>query len=200
MSQSETASKPRVIRDKAFAKRLETAVQNHPGAPDGHGRQKWLRERIEARFGVKVSPEATRKWFAGEARPRPQLMSQIAQVCEVDEAWLALAITPQMSEQEKRHHNANAKGAVNLVAGMIQLAGGSIAFPTQGETIDLYAIIGGQQHSIIVRSGRHIELSLHAFNVPINHSSSVVLFVSQHTETSYSIYRVPTELIAGGDK
>ncbi|PZR89785.1 MAG: hypothetical protein DI537_20490 [Stutzerimonas stutzeri] len=105
-----------------------------------------------------------------------------------------------MSEQEKRHHNANAKGAVNLVAGMIQLAGGSIAFPTQGETIDLYAIIGGQQHSIIVRSGRHIELSLHAFNVPINHSSSVVLFVSQHTETSYSIYRVPTELIEGGDK
>ena len=47
-----------VIRDKEFAKRLEVAVENHHLAPSGHGRQKWLRDRIHENFSVTLSPEA----------------------------------------------------------------------------------------------------------------------------------------------
>lgn len=75
---------PRVIRDKEFAKRLEISCENHHLSPSGHGRQKWLRDQILDKFSVRLSPEAVRKWFAGEARPRPNVMRQIAQVLEVE--------------------------------------------------------------------------------------------------------------------
>ena len=113
---------PRIIRDKSFAKRMEIACENHAYAPSGHGRQTWVRHKMHEKFGITLSPEAVRKWFAGESRPRPKVMTQLAEVLEVDEAWLALGLSPAATPRDQRKQNAMAAGAVNLVAGHIQLA------------------------------------------------------------------------------
>ncbi len=196
MSQSETdPKKVRIIRDKAFAKRLETAVYAHPQAPDGHGKQKWLRDRIEGRFGAKVSSEAVRKWFAGEVRPRPKTMSYIAQILGVDEGWLSLALQPDSTPEQKRQHNATATAAANLVAGMIQMNGWHIAFPEDADsTIDIYAIIGGRQHSLIVRTLKEHNGSFGVI-VPAGHEKSVVMVVVQLAPTEYTILRLSAEAI-----
>lgn len=139
------------IRHKDFAKRLAQACQNHPRAPDKHGRQIWLRTRLEEQFHMTISREAVRKWFSGEARPKPKMMSLVARALSVDEAWLALGISPNTRNEDKLRKNALAAGVVNLVAAQLQLSGGSIAFPEDGLQFDLYAIVKGHQRKLSVR-------------------------------------------------
>ncbi|QXV73608.1 transcriptional regulator protein [Rhizobium phage RHph_X2_30] len=181
----------RIIRDKSFAKRMEVACENHPRAPSGHGRQKWVREQMAEVFHVKVSPEAVRKWFAGEARPRPKVMSQIARILEVDEAWLSLGIKPKSPPREQRKQNATAAGAVNLVAAMIQLSGGNIAFPEQ-DGPDLFAIVHGKQHNITVRIAEpQDKLTL---SVPVNPNTLIAVLPTDRP-TVYRFFRIPAETV-----
>jgi len=144
-------AKAPVVRDKAFAKRLEIACEGNPHCPTDlyRGKQKWVYDGLESEFGVKVSSEAVRKWFSGESRPRPKVMSYLARLLEVDEGWLSLGITPDLTPVEKKKRSALADGAVNLFAGMIQMGGGHIAFPDD-DSAHIYAIIAGKQISIDV--------------------------------------------------
>lgn len=171
-------TQPKVIRDKAFAKRLEIAVENHPQAPSGHGRQKWLKDRMSENFNTNVSPEGVRKWFAGEARPKPKMMSLVARALAVDEAWLSLGIAPTDKPEERKKRNAMAGGAVNLVAAQIQLAGGNIAFADPGSPFDLFAILKGKQHSISVSLLDHA--ASQTFHVPMNAPVSIVVLPTEN--------------------
>ena len=143
----------KVIRDREFARRLETACENHPRAPSGHGRQTWLRRNLEEQFEVSVSPEAVRKWFAGESRPRPKAMTKIAQLLRVDEAWLSLGMKPAASPTKVEKMSVVASGAVNLVAAHIQLSGGTIAYREENADYDIFAVVRGRRHEIAVRLG-----------------------------------------------
>lgn len=193
----EEVNPPRVIRDKAFAKRLETACENHPHSPSGHGRQKWVREQLKATCNVTVSPEAVRKWFAGEARPRPAVMKDLARVLEVDEAWLSLGRMPDMTPREQKKHNAVTNGAVNLLAGMIQINGGTIAFPeAEGSFADLYAIIQGKQYSIDVKIARPERDGSLRFSLPANtHDLVHVGVVPTDDPMSFHFVRLPQEIV-----
>lgn len=191
----------RVIRDKAFARRIADAVESHPHAPSGHGRQKWIREQLEQRFGTKVSPEALRKWFAGEAKPRPPIMRQIAQILDVDEAWFYLGITPEETPVDKRKRNATASGAVNYVAGLIQMHGGTIAFPEERSAADpvpdLYAILGGKQHAVEVNYAKPSEDGTFSISIPAKFEDVVVLgVVDSKAAGAFDIVRIPTEVIS----
>lgn len=210
MSEAETkdpAVAPRVIRDKGFAKRLETACERNPHCPtNGRGKQKWLYEALFERFAVKVSPEAARKWFAGETRPKPKLMAMIAQILEVDEAWLSLGITPDETPVEKRKRNAMADGAVNYVAGLIQMAGGNIAFPVaarkDSHEADLTAIVGGQAFQIEVKMANPADDTNMHWRVRVPHQSlnNIVLTVVEKLEMdnskTYDILHLPTEVVS----
>jgi len=182
--------------DPEFAKRLKTAVSNHREAPQLHGQQKWLRERIEQKFGKTLSPEAIRRYFAGDNKPRPNIIQMIAGALNVDAAWLTYGTNPAQSDIASRQHKALAGGATNLIAGMIQLNGGHIAFPEAGETsIDLYAIIGGAQKSISVKAfTKKAEASVVHF--PHDHERLISLIVVVEGPTSYRIYRVPSQTIS----
>lgn len=167
-------------RNKDFAKRLDTALSNFSDVPSGRGRQKWLRDRIEERCNVEVSPEAVRRWFAALSYPRPQVMDVIARALETDVAWLALGVVPDTALGRRRQTNARVSGAVNLIAGMIQMSQGTIAFPTKSdEGVDLYAIIDGEQHQVLVRP---IDGETKVY-VPVNRLDSNIAVILVHQKS-----------------
>lgn len=164
------------VRDSAFAKRLDKACDGHAHVPAyGQGRQTWIR----AQLGVSV--EAVRKWFSGEARPRPELMKRLANLLEVDEAWLSLGINPEVDPKERRARNAEADGAVNVLAGFIQMNGGHPAFPSDSDQrasyVDLYAIIRGSQFAMHVSLAQQSSEGVYVFRVPPEFGECTVIGV-----------------------
>jgi hypothetical protein len=181
-----------VIRHKDFAKRLGIACENSPHAPAAHGRQIWLKNQLESQFNEPVSREAVRKWFAGEAKPKPKMMSLVARVLAVDEAWLAIGSTPNITVSEKRTRNILASGAANMVAAQIQLAGGSVAFPEDQVGIDLYAIIKGRQKTVAARYGNgtgNFKISL-----PLQVDAAIIVLPTD-TPTVYRFFNVPASFL-----
>ncbi|WP_425962569.1 helix-turn-helix domain-containing protein [Rhizobium nepotum] len=192
-----TTPSTHVIRHRDFAKRLGQACENHPHAPHSHGRQIWLKNQIEELFNEVVSREAVRKWFSGEAKPKPKMMSLVARVLSVDEAWLALGVSPNTSNAEKRKKSALATGVANLVAAQIQLAQGSIAFPEDDSTFDLYAIVKGQQQTLSVRLG---ETSADfVVNFPLELDVPIVVLRTEEP-TVFRFFRITEEAYTEGGK
>lgn len=190
----------KVIRDKDFARRLLEACERNPHCPteSPRGKQKWLYEHLNSRFGLRVSAEATRKWFSGEARPRPLTMKKIAAVLDEDEGWLSLGIKAESTPAEKRVRNALANGAVNLTAGLIQLQGGNVAFPEDDDETgtDVYAILKGRQYRIMVRLGFDMGRDLVKFYIgkefPKHH---VIGVISNGDATDVTLIDIPHSLI-----
>ena len=162
--------------DRSFAKRLNTACDGHPHIPPyGYGRQTWVKEKLE------VSHEAVRKWFTGEARPRPTKMKVLAKTLEVDQAWLALGIAPDMEPRDRRTRNAVAEGAVNSAMGMVQMNGGHCAFPDDKDPrsafVDFYAIIRGQQMAFHISLAQLVSEGQYKFVVPREFDQCTVIGV-----------------------
>lgn len=177
MSATATRSKGRTvrpIRDPAFARRLEQAADLHPHCPPKHrGRLDWVRERL-AEKGETVSNETVRKWFAGEAKPRPDKGALLAEIMQVDVAWLQMGIDVQFTPREKKVRNALAEGAVNVVAGLIEMDGGHPAFPEEDGPVDLHAIIKGAKYDLHVSAGERDGKMLR-FVVPSIRENVIVL-------------------------
>jgi len=150
---------------KAFAKRLNQACDDSPDIPElGKGRQ------VVVASLMSVSQEAARKWFSGDAKPKGDKMSKLATLLRVDEAWLALGVKPELSKDAKRFAARAAEGAVLVVAGSIQLAGGNCAFPAEddprAEYVDIYAIVRGRKLDLHVCTAREIEPNVFELIVP----------------------------------
>ncbi len=182
--------------NKDFVSRLNKACDEHPLVPEhGHGRQTWLRAKLQ------VSNEAVRKWFAGEARPRPGKMKMLARVLEVDEAWLSLGMSPDLSPKERRVRNATADGAVNVVTGLIQMNGGHCAFPDPKDPragyVDLYAIVGGTQMAIHVCLALALDTKPESFRfmVPSEFEECTVIGVVQTGPLTQNFIQLRPDLI-----
>ncbi|QPC91508.1 hypothetical protein [Mesorhizobium sp. INR15] len=140
------------IAHPEFGRRLERACDGNPDVPQlNHGRLGWFTDQL-AKHNVKVSVETIRKWFAGETRPRHLAMIALARILTVDESWLTTGKSPEFTDTQRKMHNVVAGGAVNLVAGFIQMDGGHPSFPDENDSlstaskIDLYAIIRGAHY------------------------------------------------------
>lgn len=183
-----------IIRDAAFAKRLLTACEQSDKIPDfGQGQQSFLRDEL------KVSAEGVRRWFSGEARPRPDKMRQLAKLLEVDEAWLSLGIAPESDPKERKARNAVADGAVNVVAGVIQMNGGHPAFPADTDPraayVDLYTIIRGAQYAIHVSLGQEVGPGQFRFRIPHQYAECVVIGVVQTAPVRMVLLNIKADLI-----
>lgn len=189
---------PPVIRDKAFAKRLETACEANPHCPtdEYRGKQKWLYTKLEEDFGIKVSPEAVRKWFAGETKPRPKVMVAVARILEVDIGWLQLGIKPDQTNSEKKVRNAQAEGAVNALAGFIQMAGSSVAFPEKDGEVDMFAIVAGRQHQIEANLALSVGMDQYRFIINQGHEDRTVIGIIK-VEDAFALrfVRITSEMI-----
>lgn len=142
------------ITHPEFAERMKQACDGNPDVPPpNYGRLGWFVKQLDERCDLKVTQETVRKWSAGESRPRPQMITGLSLILGVDEAWLSLGQQPEISDKVVRQHNLTNGGAVNVVAGFIQLYGGNPAFPKEGdkraedEKVDLYAIIKGAHYA-----------------------------------------------------
>ncbi len=180
--------------DKAFAQRLNLACDGHPHIPAyGGGRQTWIKEKMD------VSHEAVRKWFAGEARPRPAMMRKLKALLEVDEAWLSLGIAPDMQPKERKARNAVAEGAVNVFTGMIQINGGHVAFPDEkdprSDYVDLYTIIRGSQFAIHVSLGQRMSENVYKFSVPREYDQCSVVGAIQAFPMRVHFINMSNEMI-----
>lgn len=197
------ASSPkRVIRDAEFAARLEQACDSHQYIPPKHsGRLSWIQRELERRFDMRVTVESISKWFMGESKPRPKKLEKLAELLEVDVAWLSLGVNPALQPREQRIRNAMVDGAVNLVAGLIQMDGGHPAFPEEAQHknhVDLHAIIKGAKYDFHVSLAQERSGELR-FTVPANYESMVVLGVVKRGFT-IEIYEIPHEVIAEGGR
>lgn len=162
--------------DKGFAQRMKIACDQNPHIPDyGMGRQTWVKEKMG------VSHEAVRKWFLGQARPRPDKLRELAGVLECDEAWLALGKKGDLDPREKRARSLNIEGAVNCVTGLLQLNGANCAFPGEndplGGYVDIYAITRGVQLAIHVSLGKQGPPGQFRFTVPKEYENCKVIGV-----------------------
>lgn len=200
MLDTEDRVKAPIIRDKAFAKRLVQACEGNPNCPtdQSRGKQKWIYDNLLSEFGVRVSAEAVRKWFAGESRPRPKVMSYIARLLEVDEAWLSLGITPELNVVEKKRHNAMVSGAVNLVAGIIQLGGGNVSFD---DSSHVTAILRGKLLRIDAVIPRELGSDRYHFTVAEPLDGKRVIVVIEEERFGYQLLDITPEIIrAVGDR
>lgn len=151
----------KTIRHRDFAQRLERACDSNDYVPEyNKGRLTWISTELKRRFGIIASVETVRKWFEGVMKPKADKLSALAQLLEVDEVWLSMGVEPDLSPREMKARNATADGAVNVLTGFIQIAGGNPAFPSEGDVrarenhIDLYAIIKGAQYAFHVALAR----------------------------------------------
>lgn len=147
---------------KAFVGRLKQSCDESKSIPlPGHGRQQHIVDRLG------VTPEAVSKWFNGVSMPRPDKMLALADLLECDQAWLAYGISPEMDRTERRIHARESDGAVQLVLGMIMLAGGHCGRPQSTdprfEYVDFYATMRGSVYPMHVGLAR--EMSKDRFEV-----------------------------------
>lgn len=181
-------------QDRAFAMRLQEAIEGNPNIPEfGRGQQTWFRDRLE------VSAEAVRKWFTGESRPRPAVMKKIASLLGVDEAWLSLGIAADVGPKERRVRNAVADGAVNVLAGMSQMNGGHVAFPGDKDPragyVDLYVILHGQQVAVHVSLAQIQDDGTARFDIPNEYEDCTTVGVIYPRPMRCQFIQLPRDLI-----
>lgn len=78
-------------RERAFAKRLEQALDRHPRCPESYGRLTWVMNEL-GHQRIKVTIETVRRWLQGLAMPRRDKMNALSKILEVDETWLAMGV------------------------------------------------------------------------------------------------------------
>jgi transcriptional regulator with XRE-family HTH domain len=196
--------KPIVAAD--FGRRLVIACDNSDRVPEHNfGRQTYIATELDKRFGVKVSRETVRKWFAGEVRPRPDKMKALAHLLKVDEAWLALGMkqAAQLSEG-RRLRSSITDGVVHLVIGIFTLNGASCAFPEQhdprAKSLHFYAIIAGRLSGVYVSLGEKVRSGF-KFTIPEDCEHTLVIGVIKRAPMEFDLYHLkPSTVLESGVK
>lgn len=185
-----------VNRNPMFAKRLLEACERNPDVPPfGMGQQKWVKDKVG-----NISSEGVRKWFSGEAKPRGQAMRTLAAALGVDEAWLALGHSPDLDPKARKARNAMADGAVNLVAGLVQMSGASPAFPTESDPraayVDLYAIVKGVQYAFNVSLAIEIRPGVYRFPVVNEYEDCTTIGLISDGPMNFALLHLTHDVIA----
>lgn len=186
---------PRLIRDPQFSKRLNQAADQHTTCPPLHaGRLVWVQNALHQK-GQSVSIETVRKWFAGEAKPRPPKSLPLADILDVDHAWLVLGEDQHLPMRERKRRSAAADGLTNLIAGLIELDGGAASVPeTEGDCeIDLLAIIKGAHYRLILAIATE-ESGGYRFAFPAARKNCIGILVVK-SGFKIQIFEVPDDLI-----
>lgn len=156
-----------------FSRRLVQACENNPVIPEkGKGQQLWLAQKMD------VSQEAVRKYLEGLARPRPDKMTKLAKILNVDESWLALGVKPEMDHRGLRQYKNRVEAAGYLTFGVFMSNGYTCAFGKEDDdAVDFYAIKGGQQKAVAVTTARERSKGVWLFPVKPTYESTINIVV-----------------------
>ena len=153
-----------------------------------------------------MSTETVRRWIHGEVKPRGDLITIIAEILEVNEAWLSLGQQVELTPREQRARTAAADAAVNVVYGFIQMAGGHPALPTEDDArakqdhVDLYAIIKGAQYAFHVTLSSSRDAETARFVLPYEYEGAFQLGVIQVDELSVILVEISEDMIRAGSR
>lgn len=190
------------IKDPDFAKRIERAMDVHPEIPPpGHGRLKWFVQAFATRYDVTLTPETIRKWLRGISFPRLERRKQLADILGMGEGWLITGDGAPVDAKERRLRNAEVDGAVNVIAGLIQMDGGYPAFPgttardTAREGVDLYAVIRGAHYAFNIATAVPVEDGEWKVLVPTKRTELLVLAVIRTGSLGVDVIELDDEAI-----
>lgn len=173
-----TAAQRKIV-DKDFAERLNRVCdKNSRTIPPLHQGRLTTIQHLLKDHNVSVSLETVRKWFAGEARPRPDKMRLLADILQVDIGWLSHG-EENLDKKERAIRNKYAQGAVNILTGYLQLAGGVLAFPESESAKDFTVIIDHKCFDIHAALAQAIQGASKAYelNIPSDVSGIKVIGV-----------------------
>lgn len=195
VSSTRLVRRPNAARDReAFARRLNSAADGHPHCPPlHHGRLTWLRDELQKRMKMDVTVESVRKWLAGETKPHQDKILALAEILRVTPGFLAIGEEGTPREQKARGKLVD--GAVNIVAGLIQMDGGSVAFPEKDGPVDLHAIIKAGHYSFNVAA----QDATGKFQVPLDYEELIVLGVVKKG-FSFRLFEITGDTIAENGK
>lgn len=195
----------KVTRSSEYARRFAMACDQNPHCPDLHkGRYEWIVREFARRWQMVTTTESVRRWHSGIARPKQDKSEKLAELLGVDPTWLFMGVDPDLQPREKKARNALASGVVNVVAGLIQIDGGSPAFPDEDDdrarinNIDIYAIIKGAQYSLHVALGEQTGEG-YRFPIPAKYDEVVVLGVIR-AGMNFTVCEIPHDAIEGGHR
>ena len=190
------------IKDSAFAKRIESAINARPDIPPpNHGRLGWFVQEFSSRYGVRLTPETVRKWLAGISAPRLERRKQLADILGMSEGWLITGDGSPLDAKERRLRNAEVDGAVNVVAGLIQMDGSYPAFPgttprdAVREGVDLYAIIRGAHYAFNIATAIKTEDGQWQIPVPTGRDEIMILAVVRTVGLGLEVFEIDEETI-----
>lgn len=184
-----------------FARRiLQAADANYQVPPPNEGRLRWFTEQLEKK-GHDVSMETVRKWFAGLTVPRPRLLVPLAEILKVDAGWLAVGTPGKVNPKAAQITTIAENGAANMVAGFIQMDGGTVAFANEEDParkergVDLHAIIKGAKYEIHVALAFENENGQWVFRIPVEAAETIILGVKRGDGFAAEIYELDRELV-----
>ncbi len=149
-----------------FGHRLSQALEACPTAPPNpHGRLSWLKRELE-RQGTKVSVNTVHKWCHGYSRPREDKIRALAKVLKVDDVWLSLGRKPIETPAKVSEGAARAKGAVMMLAGLIEVAGGRVTFPNTDSTPHLWVNLNEEQFGAVIVTPQGRDNATVSFVIP----------------------------------
>lgn len=200
-----TAPTSLVVLHEAFARRMKQACDaNEDIPPLNEGRLVWMQQHM-ADAGHEVSLQTIMRWYYGAAMPRQKKLVVLAKILAVSPSWLSLG-RDEKTKVDTTERTISTVGAVNALAGHMQMAGVPCAFPEKGDPradeVHFYSIIQGRQHPIYVAAGSIDRKDSHlVFQVPVKHSKTVVLVVMPVGAKSIEAWYVPPEVLdAHADK
>lgn len=145
------------IKHPEMARKIQRAIDlNGQIPPLQYGQYPWFVARFKER-GLEISTEHVRKWVQGISAPSKQNRLTLSEVLNVDPGWLVPDGGRRRLDLEPIPANPgpDVTGQVNLVAGMIQMQGGTVSFVDPGDQTarpehDLVTIIRGAHYNIHV--------------------------------------------------
>ena len=179
---------------KSFSERLLNACDSNNKIPAlNFGRNTWIVDELEARYGAKVTTETVRKWFGSVTKPREATMKQLANILDVEVTWLSLGTRAELDRETVKFRDASLDGSVNLLAGIIRMSGGRPAFPTiENTSVDMTAVIKGVNYSFHVC--RNVSPDSNAlYEVPISSDGVINLAVVQTDNFQFEFYELDSE-------
>jgi len=122
-----------------FKDRLAKSCDESVDIPDyGHGRQVYIAKALS------ISQEGVRKWFAGESKPRTAAMKKLANLLNVDYAWLSLGSSLLGTEKFRAVARQQDAGVYALTSFLIS-KGYTVAFTEdEQDESDITAFINGK--------------------------------------------------------